>query len=184
MRQPAQTNSRADAASAWNANTPGGRAPRLPGYWLCIRARHGVDTASSLTAKFRSRRRACPQESQVLPTSALPSACGPCRRTLVTPPGTRPSPNHHFRNLKPAATSNSSNISRRLDAGSEGNHRHGPIVVSTKDAQARVGTDLARGTYPDAKPGRASRRHQEVRINRNPALALDARLLTRVPVSP
>lgn len=62
-------------------------------------------TASSLTAKFRSRRRACPQESQVLPTSALPSACGPCRRTLVTPPGTRPSPNHHFRNLKPAAAS-------------------------------------------------------------------------------
>ena len=38
-------------------------------------------TASSLTAKFRSRRRACPQESQVLPTSALASACGPCRRT-------------------------------------------------------------------------------------------------------
>ena len=62
-------------------------------------------TASSLTAKFRSRRRACPQESQVLPTSALPSACGPCRRTPVTPPGTRPSPNHHFRNLKPAAAS-------------------------------------------------------------------------------
>jgi hypothetical protein len=42
IRQPTQRNSRADAASTWAAKPPGGRTPRLPGYWLCIRARHGV----------------------------------------------------------------------------------------------------------------------------------------------
>lgn len=57
--------------------------------------------------------------------------------------------------------------------------RVGPIVVYTPDARARVGTNLARGTHPDAKPGRASRRPQEVRVCRNPAspgcMPVDAR---------
>jgi hypothetical protein len=45
-------------------------------------------TASSLTAKFRSRRRACLSKSQILPTTAVVSACGhPCRRALATAPG-------------------------------------------------------------------------------------------------
>jgi hypothetical protein len=33
---------RADAASAWDAIKPGGRTPRLPGYWPSMRAQHGV----------------------------------------------------------------------------------------------------------------------------------------------
>jgi len=62
-------------------------------------------TASSQTAKFRSRRRACPSKEAVLPDSAVASASSPCHRTLVTPPGTPHRRSTDFRNLEPDVTS-------------------------------------------------------------------------------
>jgi hypothetical protein len=61
VRQAAHRNSRADRAS-WCADrqAPRRRTPRLPGYWPCMRAQHGVRHGVDAAPPSRPRRRACP----------------------------------------------------------------------------------------------------------------------------
>jgi hypothetical protein len=104
-------------------------------------------TASSQTAKFRSRRRACPSREAVLADSAAASACGPCRQTVVTQPGTRPSPNHQFQKSRTGRHIRTSDISRRIHADS-GSHRQRatPRSRSGGSCHKTASTDPARSS--------------------------------------
>ena len=80
--------------SAWNANTPGGRAPRLPGYWLCIRARHGVGHGVELNRQVQISAPCLPSREPSLthqrPPVSLrpmpPDASDPTWHTPITEP--------------------------------------------------------------------------------------------------